>query len=120
VQAQTPQYGLTKAQQEQEYSDITAGTSTAVAADDQQISSQIATAAGDSGNAGDAALTNNEEPTLPEVVVSAPRIPAGVDTALDIYANLVQRSPTTGKPTYAQPLALEALGDTASLYYGLR
>lgn len=121
MQAETgPQYGLTPQEQRQESSDINAVANGAVAADGQQISNQIATAAGGAANAGDAPLTNNEEPTLPEVVVSAPPIPAGADTALDIYANLVQRSPTTGKPTYAQPLAVEALGDTASLYYGLR
>lgn len=53
------------------------------------------------------------------VVTAAPILP-GADTALDIYANLVQRSSATGKPTYAQPPAVELLGNMASLHYDLR
>ena len=115
-----PQYGLTQAQQQQEASDISAATSAGVKQDGDQIRDQIATAAGDATNAGDAPLTDNRESTLPEVVVSAPPILPGADTALDIYANLVMRSPTTGKPTYAQPPAVDLLGNMASLHYDLR
>src|SRR6185437_9697856 len=71
VAAQSPQYGLTKAQQQQEYSDISASTARAVNQDGEQLDEDVtaalaqesaqAIAAGSTDTTTESPLTNNVE-----------------------------------------------------------